>query len=77
MKIEILSPDRLIFQGEADAIQLPGLDGSLGILQNHAPLISSLKKGEIKLTKDGQNQFFEINGGVAEVFKNKVIVLSE
>jgi F-type H+-transporting ATPase subunit epsilon len=77
MKIEILSPDRMIFQGEADAVQLPGLDGSLGVLKNHAPLISALTKGQVKVTTGGQDSFYDINGGVVEVFKNRVIVLSE
>lgn len=77
MTIEILSPDKLIFSGEADAIQLPGLDGSLGVLKNHAPLISALEKGLVKITAGGQDSHYEINGGVVEVFKNRVIVLSE
>lgn len=77
MRLEILSPDKMIFEGEADAVQLPGMDGSLGILRNHAPMISSLKEGKVKVTVEGKESFFDINGGVVEVFRNKVIVLSE
>lgn len=77
MKVEILSPDKLIFEGEADAIQLPGKDGSLGILNNHAPIIASLKNGQVTVTSNGNNQTFDINGGVAEVVKNRVIILAE
>jgi F-type H+-transporting ATPase subunit epsilon len=77
MKVEILSPDKLIFEGEADSIQLPGKDGSLGILNNHAPIIASLKNGQVTVTSNGNNQTFDINGGVAEVVKNRVIILAE
>jgi len=77
MKLEILSPDALLFEGEVEAIQLPGKDGSLGILNSHAPLISSLREGKVKITQNGNDSFFDINGGVVEVVNNKVIVLSD
>mgnify|MGYP003662308502 FL=1 len=77
MTLEILSPEKLIFKGEADAIQLPGKDGSFGILENHAPIIATLKHGMVKVTNAGQESEFEIKGGVVEVVKNKVIVLSD
>ena len=61
-----------------DSVKLPGAEGSFGILNNHAPIIASLKKGTIKVT-DSKKQVenFEINGGVVEVQNNKVIVLAE
>lgn len=78
MTIEIITPDKALFKGEGTAVTVPGIDGSLGILNNHAPLISALKKGQVKLTTaDGNEQFFEIGGGVVEVLKNKVIILAE
>jgi F-type H+-transporting ATPase subunit epsilon len=79
MKLEILTPDRVVFSGEnITLVQLPGIDGSFEIMNDHAPLISVLKKGEIKvLTKDGNPQFFTINGGVIEVLNNRVQVLAE
>jgi len=77
MKVEILSPDKLIFEGEAESIQLPGKDGSFGILNNHAPIIATLKSGQVKITSNGTVQNFDINGGVVEVVKNKVIILGE
>jgi len=78
MKIEILTPDQTIFTGEAALVQLPGIDGSFEILKNHAPLISALGKGTIKVQDEQkQNQFFEINGGVVEVLKNKILILAE
>ncbi|MGB0166492.1 MAG: ATP synthase F1 subunit epsilon [Luteibaculum sp.] len=76
MRLEILSPDKDIFKGEVSSIVVPAVDGSLGILDNHAPLISTLKKGSIEIT-GGENKSFPINGGVVEVLKNKVIILAE
>ena len=78
MDLEIISPDKKLFSGEAKFIIVPGSDGLIGILNNHAPLIASLKKGVVKVTdKSSQTTNFEINGGVVEVLKNKVIVLAE
>ena len=78
MTIEIVTPDTTIFTGEVTLAQLPGLDGSFEIMNNHAPMISVLKKGRIKLVdKQNQPQFFEVNGGVVEVLRNKILVLAE
>lgn len=78
MNLEIITPDRSVFTGEVSLVQLPGIDGSFEILNNHAPLISVLQKGKIKIKDDkGQEQFFEVNGGVVEVLKNKVLILAE
>ncbi|MCD4746089.1 MAG: ATP synthase F1 subunit epsilon [Bacteroidales bacterium] len=78
MNIDIITPDKTIFSGSATLVQLPGKDGSFEILKNHAPLISILDKGKIKIVDKGKNiQFFEINGGVIEVLKNKILILAE
>lgn len=78
MVIEIITPDKSLFRGEAKGVTVPGIDGSLGILNNHAPLITALKKGKVKVTDANDAEvFFDINGGVAEVLNNKVIILAE
>ena len=78
MKLEIISPDKKIYEGEAKYVGVPGLDGSLGILDNHAPLITTLTKGAIKLRKeDGSEEEIEVEGGVIEVLNNRVIILAE
>ncbi len=79
MNLEIITPDREIYKGDAYLVQLPGIDGSFEILNNHAPLISALKEGQIKLkkTKGGKDEFFEVKGGVIEVLDNKVLILAE
>jgi F-type H+-transporting ATPase subunit epsilon len=77
MKVEIISPDKLIFEGEAESLQLPGKDGSFGVLNDHAPIISSLAEGSVKLNTNEGVKSFDISGGVVEVLHNKVIVLAD
>lgn len=77
MHLEIITPEKKIFEGEVNITSLPGSDGSFQVLNNHAPLISLLKQGVVEYkTKDATNQV-TITGGVVEVLKNKVIVLAD
>lgn len=78
MNLEIVTPDKELYSGEASLVQLPGIDGLFEILNSHAPLISALKKGKVKVV-NGQDEtlFFEVRGGVVEVLNNKVLVLAE
>ena len=77
MILEIISPDKKIYSGEVSAVKLPGVDGSFGVLNDHAPLIASLKKGTVKVTENNNSILnFEINGGVVEILQNKMIVLA-
>jgi F-type H+-transporting ATPase subunit epsilon len=79
MRLEILTPESVLFTGEnITLVQLPGIDGSFEIMNDHAPLISVLKEGEIKvLTKGGNPEFYKIKGGVIEVLNNRIQVLAE
>jgi F-type H+-transporting ATPase subunit epsilon len=78
MKVDIVSPDASIFSGEADELILPGTQGSFGVLKDHAPMITTLQKGIVKL-KIAENKIesIQINGGVVEILNNKVIILAE
>ncbi len=77
MLLEIVTPEEKKFSGNAKLVQLPGSNGSFEIMENHAPMISSLTKGKLKIVKpEGELVFFDIDGGVVEVSKNKVIVLA-
>ena len=77
MKLEIITPDKEIFTGEASLVQFPGIDGLFEVLENHAPLIAALKTGKIKMESQGQTQYFDINGGIVEVLQNQGLVLAE
>lgn len=78
MYLEIVTPDKTLFSGEVNLIQLPGSSGSFEILRNHAPLVSTLGLGKLKyVDNSGKTGFFDINGGVVEVVDNNVVVLSE
>lgn len=78
MYLEIITPEKKVYAGDVDAVKLPGADGSFGILNNHAPIIATLKKGTVKITDNTKKvESFEINGGVVEVLNNKITVLAE
>jgi len=78
MLLEIITPDKKVFSGEVKLVQVPGSKGTFEILKNHAPIISTLDKGTIKvIDMEGNEQFFKVNGGVIENKGNKIIVLAE
>jgi len=77
MILDILTPDKKLFEGEAESVTVPGITGSMQILKNHSALISALNKGEVKVKTNAGEQTFKIAGGVVEVLNNKVIVLAE
>lgn len=75
MKVEILTPDKSLFQGEANVLTLPGIEGSFQILDRHAPMIANLGKGTVVVKSQQKSENFDVNGGLVEVLNNKVIVL--
>ena len=77
MFLEIVTPDKNIFSGDINSAVFPGSDGSFGIQENHAAMVATLKKGEIKVLEAGNEHFFKVNSGVVEVNHNKIIVLAE
>jgi len=78
MTLDILTPEKTIFTGEISLVKVPGSNGSFEIMESHAPIISSLSKGELKInTKDEKVILYNIDGGVIEVNNNKVIILVE
>ncbi|SFW46147.1 ATP synthase F1 subunit epsilon [Chitinophaga sancti] len=78
MLLEVLTPEKKLYSGEVYGVQLPGIDGSFEVLNNHAPLIAALGKGRMKVLKDkSQNEFYNIEGGFVEVLRNKATVLVE
>jgi F-type H+-transporting ATPase subunit epsilon len=78
MTLEILTPEHKVFSGEVYGIYLPGTEGTFEILERHAPIIASLRKGRMKVLKDkNTTQSYEISGGFVEMINNKASVLLE
>ena len=77
MNVEIITPDKALFKGEASSVTVPGVDGSMGFLENHAPLITVLKAGDVRVKTANGEELFPVNGGVVEVMNNTVLVLAE
>ena len=79
MNLEILTPEKKLFSGEVYGVQMPGISGSFEVLDKHAPLVSALQAGRVKVLKDKQHHVshFDITGGFVEVLNNKVTVLVE
>lgn len=77
IRCEIVSQDRQVFTGDADMVIIPGVLGEMGILPNHAPLLSPLKYGVLRVRYQGQEEIFTIAGGVVEVQPNLITVLAD
>jgi F-type H+-transporting ATPase subunit epsilon len=77
IRCEIVSQDRTVFDGDVDIIVLPGSAGEMGVLPKHAPVLTTLKYGIIKVRKDGKEELFTVSGGVAEVQPDIVTVLAD
>ncbi|RZK49189.1 MAG: ATP synthase F1 subunit epsilon [Pedobacter sp.] len=77
MNLEILTPDKKVFEGEVSAVTVPGTLGSFQILKGHAPIISTLEDGPLKVQNSKGEETFKIKGGVVEVLDDKIIVLAE
>ena len=78
MNLQIITPDKKVFEGEVKLVQVPGSKGSFQILRNHAPIISTLEPGDVKIIdEEDKTSFISISGGVIEVKNNKIIILAE
>ena len=77
IQLEIVTPERLAFDDEVDAVTLPGIQGELGVLPNHAPLVTTLGVGELRIRKGGDVETFAIAGGFLQVRPDKVVVMAE
>ena len=77
IKVQIITQEREVYSDDVDIIVAPGVEGVMGILPNHAPLITTLSYGELRVRKDGDEMNFAIGGGVLEVRPDKVIVLAD
>ncbi|MFC2112342.1 ATP synthase F1 subunit epsilon [Bacteroidota bacterium] len=78
MNLQIITPNEKVFEGVVKLVQVPGSKGSFQILKNHAPIISTLDNGQVKIIdSEGKTSHFPIGGGVIEVKNNEIIILAE
>jgi F-type H+-transporting ATPase subunit epsilon len=77
MLLEIITPEKNVFKGNVDSATFPGSNGSFQVLNNHAPLISSLAKGDLKFSDGKNDTVIVVEGGVVEVLNNNITVLAE
>jgi F-type H+-transporting ATPase subunit epsilon len=77
LQLEIVTPEKQAYADEVDAVVLPGTEGELGVLPHHAPLVSTLGIGELRIRKGGVEESFAIVGGFLQVLPDKVVVMAE
>lgn len=78
LRFELVSPERIVYSDDdVDMVLVPGADGELGILPNHAPLLTALGVGELRIRKGSEEECFAVHGGFMEVLANKVIVMAD
>lgn len=78
MKLSIVSPEETLYEGKVKSVKMQGIDGKFQVLNDHAPLISALSKGEIKIEEEsGEQKSFAINSGLVELAKNEIHILAQ
>ncbi len=77
LKLEIVTPDRLVLSREVDYVGAPGLEGDFGVLPNHVPFLTSIKIGNVLYKEDGKSHYVFVAGGFAEVSNSKITILAE
>ncbi|HEX2975327.1 MAG TPA: ATP synthase F1 subunit epsilon [Bacteroidales bacterium] len=78
MKIDIITPDKKVYEGEIKSVRVPGKKGSFQVLKDHAPIVSTLENGPVYIVEqDGNQKIFEVSGGVIEVKSNRIILLAD
>lgn len=75
MQLDILTPEKKLYSGDASSVKLPGISGSFELLDNHAPIVSALEAGEIRFTHKGGETKLSIKDGFVECLQNRVVVL--
>ncbi len=77
LKVSVISPEKVLFEGDVDAVTAPAFDGEVGILTSHAPMMTLLGKGTLKLGTDGSAGRFQVEGGFLQVVEDRVRVVTE
>ncbi|MFQ5400101.1 MAG: F0F1 ATP synthase subunit epsilon [Anaerolineae bacterium] len=77
VQCDIVTQEKTVFSGQVDSVSLPGAEGRMGILPNHSPLLTTLAFGEVVVRTGGQEEYFAIGGGFAEIQPDKIVVLAD
>lgn len=77
IRCEIVSQDRIVFEGDVDMVLLPGAGGEMGVLPHHAPVLTAIQFGVVRIRTSGLEQYFTVGDGIAEVLPDKVTVLAD
>jgi F-type H+-transporting ATPase subunit epsilon len=77
LRVSVISPESVLYEGEASMVVAPAYDGEVGILENHAPMMTLLGKGELRLSGSGGDQRFTVEGGFLQVVENHVRIVTE
>ncbi|HEU4988936.1 MAG: ATP synthase F1 subunit epsilon [Gemmatimonadota bacterium] len=77
LKVSVISPEKVLFEGDAESVVAPAFDGSVGILTGHAPMMTLLGKGELRLSEGSSERRFTVSGGFLQVVANHVRVVTE
>ena len=77
LTVSVISPEKVLFEGEVDSVVAPAFDGEVGILPQHAPMMTLLGKGELRLGQNGSEGLFSISGGFLQVLNDSVRVVTE
>lgn len=77
VRVEIVSQDRMVFEGDVDMVVVPGVSGDMGILPNHSPLLSTLRFGIVRVRRAGEEEIFTVAGGLIEVQPDLVTILAD
>jgi F-type H+-transporting ATPase subunit epsilon len=77
MRLEIITAERRVYSDDVDVVVAPGIEGQLGILPHHAPLMTALQPGELLVRKNGEESYLAVSGGFMEVLGNRVTILAD
>ncbi len=77
LKVELVTPEKMLFSGEATMVEAPGAEGDFGVLPMHAPIVSLLREGAVTIHSAGTKVVFEVTGGTAEVNESGIVILAE
>lgn len=77
LQLEIVTAERVVYSEEVDLLVAPGVEGELGVLPSHAPLLTIMQPGEIRVDKDGEQSFIVVSGGFLEIIGNKATILAD